>query len=273
MKKLVIFLAVVAMIIAPVVGFCQLTTQDRDQLRIIEGGINTKKEIVRQLQEKILYLSLLEGEINNLKLVNSVGTLTKEQTKRLDYCLFKFEKFSIENPYLKEKLAEETHKLEMLEEKKETIKIYAATNNNTPEEPGYFQGRRLKKDLELKDLSLDVKEKESKINFNNRVRDLTLKKLEGSINESPFTLLLVNYSKVNDRQFVLRNTATEEITSYCLKPGEIMELKVLPGDYSCDIADMVSGKIRKGNFANVGIKTHVIEGKEVNGYFYAPKYL
>lgn len=272
MKKLFIFLAVVAMIIAPAIGFGQLTRQDHEQLRIIEGGITTKKLNVKQLQEKVTYLSLLEDEINNLQLVDSVGTLTKKQEKRLEDCLFAREKFLIENPYLKEKLAEETLKLEVLEEKKEKIKMYAATNDDTPEEPGYFQGRRLKKGLELKDQSLNIKEKESKVNFNNRVRKLALEKLEGSINESPFTMLLVNYSKLNDRQFILINEATGESTSYCLKPGEIKELKVLPGKYFCDIQDMASGKTRKGNYANVGIKTHYIEGKEVNAFFYAQKY-
>jgi hypothetical protein len=85
-------------------------------------------------------------------------------------------------------------------------------------------------------------------------------------------MLLVNYSKTNNRQFVLKNTITEEITSYCLKPGEFKYLRVLPGDYLCDITDMVrGGKTLKGNYANVGIKTHYIEGIEVNAYFYAPK--
>lgn len=273
MKKLFIFLAVVAMIIAPAIGFGQITQQDLEQLKIIRSGINTKKVVIKNLQEKILYISLLEDEINDLKLVNdSVGNLTPKQQKRLEDCLFAREKFLIENPYLKEKLAEEIHKLEVLEEKAEAIKMYAATNDDTPEEPGYFQGRRLKKGLELKDQSLNIKEKESKVNFNNRVRELALEKLEGSINESPFTMLLVNYSKLNDRQFILINEATGESTSYCLKPGEIKELKVLPGKYFCDIQDMASGKTRKGNYANVGIKTHYIEGKEVNAFFYAPKY-
>lgn len=273
MKKLFIFLAVVAMMIAPAIGFGQITQQDLEQLKIIRSGINTKKVVIKNLQEKILYISLLEDEINDLKLVNdSVGNLTPKQQKRLEDCLFAREKFLIENPYLKEKLAEEIHKLEVLEEKAEAIKMYAATNDDTPEEPGYFQGRRLKKGLELKDQSLNIKEKESKVNFNNRVRELALEKLEGSINESPFTMLLVNYSKLNDRQFILINEATGESTSYCLKPGEIKELKVLPGEYFCDIQDMASGKTRKGNYANVGIKTHYIEGKEVNAFFYAPKY-
>lgn len=270
MKKLFIFLAVVAMMIAPAIGFGQITQQDLEQLKIIRSGINTKKVVIKNLQEKILYISLLEDEINDLKLVNdSVGNLTPKQQKRLEDCLFAREKFLIENPYLKEKLAEEIHKLEVLEEKAEAIKMYAATNDDTPEEPGYFQGRRLKKGLELKDQSLNIKEKESKVNFNNRVRELALEKLEGSINESPFTMLLVNYSKLNDRQFILINEATGESTSYCLKPGEIKELKVLPGKYFCDIQDMASGKTRKGNYANVGIKTHYIEGKEVNAFFYA----
>lgn len=272
MKKLFIFLAVVAMIIAPAIGFGQITQQDLEQLKIIRSGINTKKVVIKNLQEKILYISLLEREIRDLKLVDSIGVLTPKQTERRDDCLFAREKFLIENPYLKEKLAEEIHKLEVLEEKAEAIKMYAATNDDTPEEPGYFQGRRLKKSLELKDQSLNIKEKESKVNFNNRVRELALEKLEGSINESPFTMLLVNYSKLNDRQFILINEATGESTSYCLKPGEIKELKVLPGKYFCDIQDMASGKTRKGNYANVGIKTHYIEGKEVNAFFYAPKY-
>ena len=116
MKKLFIFLAVVAMIIAPAIGFGQITKQDYEQLRIIEGGITTKKLNVKQLQEKILYISLLEREIRDLKLVDSTGVLTPKQTERLEDCLFAREKFLIENPYLKEKLAEEIHKLEVLEE-------------------------------------------------------------------------------------------------------------------------------------------------------------
>ncbi len=272
MKRLLIFLAVVAMIIVPAISFGQLTKQDYEQLRIIEGGITTKKLNVKQLQEKVSYLSLLEDEINNLQLVDSVGTLTKKQEKRLEDCLFAREKFLIENPYLKEKLAEETLKLEVLEEKKEKIKMYAATNNDIPEEPGYYQGRRLKRGMELKNLSLNIKEKESKVNFNNRVRELALKKLEGSVDDPPFVMLLVNYSKTNDRQFVLKSEITDETTSYCLKPGETLELRVLPGKYFCDITDMTSGKVIRGNFAKVGIRTHFIENKEVNAYFYAPKY-
>lgn len=272
MKKLFIFLAVVAMIITPALSYGQLTQQNRDQLRIIESGINSKKNLIKQLQAKILYISSLKEEINNLQLVDSLGELNKKQKKRLDDCLVQFSKCLIEDPYLEERLEEETLKLEILKEKAEEIKMYAATNNKVPEEPGYYQGKRLKKGFELREYSLRVQELESKVSFNNKVRELTLKKLEGDTQEAPFTLLLVNYSKINNRHFLLKNSITGEETSYVLESNQTLELKVFPGDYYCDITDMSSGRKLKNNFAKVSIKTHVIDGKECNAFFYAPKY-
>lgn len=279
MKKVVLLLAVVAMIIAPVIGFCQLTTQGRDQLSLINSGIYYQNGVVKQLQDKILYLSSLKEEFKDLNRLDSVSKilntegLSVVQNKRMEEVSFLIKKFDTENPNIEECLLTEEEKLSILKDRKYKITLNACLNDNIPVEMGNIEKWR-------RNRASNVIEKSSKAMLALAEVDHKIwllkesEKQQFSNEKGEYTLLLENRSANNARKFSITAETTGETNTYILEPGESLVISVLPQKYFCDITDLFNFKTSKENFANIGVNSKCyVKGKVYSGFFIAPQYL
>lgn len=267
MKKLILLLLGLGMI-TPI--FAQLSTQDRDQINMIDAGIDAKQRKIKQLQQSKIHFELMKSEFAEL---SEGENLTQTQEKRLAELTVYVKKLEILNANLDDQLAEERNELEYIINRRDKLVFNAATSDNMPKEPGYFQGRRLEKGLILEAKSLDIQEKISKVEYDNTVRRLSLERLTQTTNkETGFTLALINYSTVNIREFRVKSEITGETTCYLVNPNETQVHPVLPGKYFCDIVDINNGKTRINNYATIDVTYHYINQVKCSGYFYAPKY-
>lgn len=279
MKKLVLLLAVVAMIIAPAIGFGQLTTQDRDQLSLINSGIYYQSGVVKQLQDKVLYVGSLKEEFKDLnhldsisKILNTEG-LSVTQRERMEKVSFFIKKFETENPNIEECLLVEEEKLSILKDRKYKITLNACLNDNIPVEMGNIEKWR-------RNRASNVIEKSSKARLISAEVDHKVwllkesEKNQVSSEKGTYTLLIENRSANNARKFSITGETTGETNTYVLEPGESLVISVLPQKYFCDITDLFNFKTSKENFANIGVNSKCyVKGKSYSGFFIAPQYL
>jgi len=277
------FLALVAIFIAPAAVFSQLTIQDREQMQILNRQIRQQKVLVKKLEKDfaaILSLRMIDEstgeELDRLAKLNDSTYLSpieerrfRELSKKEARVKNELSKKEIENPNIDEELPMAKEKLNNLIDQKSSILKRAATNSAVPTEIGIREEK-------LRNRGFAVKEKDADLNYKINLQNEALRRLttnsiaKEESNETAYTIVLKNYSKNKKRQFSVKGI--EGTRSFILEPGEVKKISALPQKYLCDIVDIESRRASYGNYANVGLQTQEIEGIKCAGFFYAPKY-
>ncbi|MCX6795528.1 MAG: hypothetical protein NT165_02255 [Candidatus Falkowbacteria bacterium] len=284
MKKIII-LAIVAMIIAPAVAFCQLTIQDNEQISILNNQIREQRIKVKKAQDKIVEVvglnsstRQLKAQINSLNLKNAeldadsnlIGLTLKEtrdlakMEAQLQENQKKFQKLDFDSTSAVENFNDEDFQLNQLVAQKKLILSRATTNTDTPTEVGF-------REKTLRYNGLDVKEKTGDLNYKQELQSEALKLLKKEKTDSTvYQVLLKNESKTHERSFTLKGV--EGNRSFVLAPNSSMVVSVLPQQYLCDIVDLSNRRCIVGQKITVGLQMHSIDGKNYSGWAVAPTF-
>ena len=90
--------------------------------------------------------------------------------------------------------------------------------------------------------------------------------------KTSFPVRLINYSRVNVRMVTIKGKRAGETQSFLLQPNERQTIYLLPQEYTCDIQDLQTNRIDRGNHLKVSLTKHSIEGALYNGGIFAVEY-
>ncbi|MFZ4648545.1 MAG: hypothetical protein ACOYMB_02795 [Patescibacteria group bacterium] len=285
MKKNV-FLALLVMIItsASTQLISQTTMQTNEQITILDRQIYQQRVLVNKLQDKVLEINKQTLTVERLKsnvvlwdsINNATGLTPAEYRLRkslqsdLKKAEAKLATFDLKDQNLYSNLEAESNRLTALINRKRVIIDEVTLNKEVPTEVGVREAnRRLRSDF--------VNKTVHKTEFEIKVQEEALKRLTSNTsvttNDSlgAFTILLVNYSKYAKRIFSV--SGKEGKRSYEVLPGKSILISALPQLYFCDIRDIETGNIKRGNYAEVSLQTSQIDGKKCSNYFIAEEYL
>ena len=270
MKKLTIFLAVVAMIIAPAISMSQslfgvrISDQKESQLNLSKDAINKQTIVVEKIRKAILTANSIKEEVADLRGVDSTSGISDAQKKRLSMLCYNLEEINLKYPNIEKLIFKEQHLLDSLTDRSQKLIMDEINEDGPPKYMSNKDYKAYKRYIETQKGLNELKKQENEIAYKKAIQEASLSKL----NSNSFTLVLSNESKTSSRKFILRGIESER--SFTLKPGEILVVTdVYPQKYFCDIFEG-SSKAKYNNHSVVGIeKNKYYNGEYYNGGFIA----
>lgn len=278
MKKIVLFLAVVAMIIAPAISMSQsffgvrISDQKESQLNLSKDAINKQVIVVEKIRKAILTANSIKEEVADLRGVDSISGISDAQKKRLSMLCYNLEEINLKYPNIEKLIFKEQHLLDSLTDRSQKLIMDEVNDDDPSKYMSKKDYKAFKRYIEIKKGLNELKKQENETAYQEAIQKAKLSKL----NSNSFTLVLSNESKTSSRKFVLRGENTKndiEERSFTLKPGEILVVTdVYPQKYFCDIFE--GSKAKYNNHTVVGIeKNKYYNGEYYNGGFIAEEVL